>query len=260
MSLRLVPPTAAVERLVTTEALLVQLGLGPAWSQALEAELTANGISPQAGAWNTDMVDGWRRRTLADGDLLTLREYRLLAMRVASFAPMTIRERAHGRTDRATFGRLGLTLALRYTHGLEPLHPGRAGHRLLTKGPDWQGDPPRVVRRTAEQLWLAGAARQNIATACGLGPAALARVIEPLPARLTSGMVTARFGWSADNVFQKVNRGTFPPPDGFDGPSRQVRWWWATTIDEWAADRNLVTCPQCDAQVERLTTHQRAHA
>lgn len=112
----------------------------------------------------------------------------------------------------------------------------------------------------AEQLWLAGTSRSEIAVTCHLGPAALGRIIETLPPRLTSGMVTTRFGWSPDNIFQKLNRGTFPAPDGTDGPSGHTRWWWATTIDAWAADRDLVTCPRCNAQVERLTMHMRAHA
>lgn len=132
---------------LTTDALLVQLGLSRAWTQALEAELAANEIPQAKLGWDVDAVAGWRRRVLTDGDLLTLHEYRLVAMRLASFPPIVIRERAHGRTDNATFHRLGLIVALRYTHDHLRVRPRRAGHRLITNGPGWRGEPPHVIRR-----------------------------------------------------------------------------------------------------------------
>ena len=232
------------------------MGLGPVWAPALEGELTDAGVPVSDSSWNPEGVTAWRRRTLAASDTLTIHTYRVVAMRLASFAPTVIQERAQGRPSRLTLDRWGLGLALRYTHDVAPLHPGRAGQRLVQTGLPQRADPPDIVRRQAQKLWLAGSSRSHIGQSCALGPAALARVLGPLPARLTTGMVSARFGWSADNVYQRIARETFPRPDGVDG---HLRWWWATTVDHWEEAADLVQCPQCPARVQRVAAHSRVH-
>ena len=76
------------------------------------------------------------------------------------------------------------------------------------------------------------------------------------PRRLSSGDVSDLLGWSADNIFQRLSRGTFPEPDGVDGG---FRWWWQDTVTSWAQRVELVSCPVCGAQVERLGQHMTAH-
>ncbi|OLP72521.1 hypothetical protein BJM39_24470 [Salmonella enterica subsp. enterica serovar Javiana] len=67
------------------------------------------------------------RRTVAGSDLLTVRDYGLVAMRGAGFAPGVVKRRgAHTKLDPALLNRTALALALRYTHDLEPMRPGRA--------------------------------------------------------------------------------------------------------------------------------------
>lgn len=240
----------------TTERVLDRLSLGRAWATALETELAAAGVPRHGGAWDADAVTGWARRMIAASDLLTIHQYRLVAMRLASFSPAVIRARAESGMDRGVLDRCGLMLALRYTTDLAPMKVGRAGHRLVRDGMPSRGQVSVVARRDVERLWLAGVSRADIAISSGLGPKALARLVRQLPPRLTSGAVTARFGWSPDNIFQKVSRGTFPAEDGRDG---QLQWWWASTVDAWERGRQLVQCPHCPARVERLGAHLKAH-
>ena len=240
----------------STERLLDQLSLGRAWASALESELAAAGVPRHGGTWDAGAVTGWARRMVAASDLLTIHQYRLVAMRLASFPQSVIRERAESGMDRDVLDRCGLMLALRYTTDLAPMRVGRAGHRLVRDGIDSRGQVSVVALRDVERLWLAGVSRADIAVSSGLGPKALARLVRQLPPRLTSGAVTALFGWSPDNIFQKVSRGTFPAEDGRDG---QLRWWWASTVDAWERGRQLVQCPHCPARVERLGAHLKAH-
>lgn len=65
-----------------------------------------------------------------------------------------------------------------------------------------------------------------------------------------------RFGWSPDNLLQKVKRGTFPLEDGAD---RHTRWWWEPTVDQWEVTTELTSCPVCSARVQRLPQHMRRH-
>lgn len=239
-----------------TERLLDRFSLGRAWATALETELAAAGVARHGGVWDAAAVTGWARRMVATSDLLTIHQYRLVAMRLASFSPAVIRQRAESGMDRGVLDGCGLMLALRCTTDLAPMRVGRAGHRLVRDGIASRGQVSVVARGDVERLWLAGVSRADIAVSSGLGPKALAKLVRQLPPRLTSGAVTARFGWSPDNIFQKVSRGTFPAEDGRDG---QLRWWWASTVGAWERGRQLVQCPHCPARVERLGAHLKAH-
>lgn len=240
----------------STERLLDELSLGRAWATALETELTAAGVPRHGGTWDGGAVTGWARRMVAASDLLTIHQYRLVAMRLASFSPAVIRERAQSGMDRGVLERCGLMLALRYTTDLAPMKVGRAGHRLVRDGIASHGQVSVVAGRDVERLWLAGVSLAEIAASSGLGPTVLGRLVRTLPPRLTSGAVTARFGWSPDNIFQKLSRGTFPVEDGREG---QLRWWWGSTVQAWEQHRTLVQCPHCPARVERLGAHLQAH-
>ena len=240
----------------TTEGVLHRLGLGSAWDHAVRKELEAAGVTCQDGVWEPHGVAVWVRRMLAGSDLLTATDLRVTAMRLASYPSPAIRSRARSRLRGAELDRRALMLALRYTHDLAPLRTGRAGHRLVTAGLGAGGERAVVVQRAIEKQWAAGTDRATIAAAFELGPNAAGRLWPQLPRRLTSGAVTARFGWSADNVFQKLSRGTFPPADGVDG---RTKWWWPATVDAWEAGRTLIQCPVCSARVERLTTHLLSH-
>lgn len=241
----------------TTEQLLYELGLGRAWAGVLETTLRAARVPERGRAWDADAVQGWRNRMVAAGDLLSVHQYRLVAMTMASFGPAVIRERAGTASDRGVLERCGLMLALRYTADITPMRSGRAGHRLVRDGMRWRGEVPMVVRHDVERMWLTGVSRADIAQATGLGPTPLAKLVRDLPPRLTSGKVTARFGWSADNIFQKVSRGTFPAADGREAA---MRWWWPKTVDAWERSRDLVQCPHCPARVERLGAHLQSHS
>ena len=241
----------------TTQELLHELGLGPSWVTAVEVELEAAGVRRTSDVWDSALVRGWVNRTVADGDLLTARQYRAVAMRLNRFPPPVIRQRAETAMGRAEIERCGLTIALRYTHDYAPMVVGRAGHRLVRQGlADGRRDLPPAAAARARELWEAGATRQEMAAQFELGPAALARVVAQLPERLTSGAVSSRFGWSADNIFQRLDRGTFPSPDGVEG---HRQWWWATTVQAWEDQQELAQCPQCPARVRRMSAHARAH-
>ena len=112
---------------------------------------------------------------------LRVHHYRLVAMRVASFAPAVIRERAETALGRGVLERYGLMLALRYTADIAPMRSGRAGHRLVRDGMRWRGAVPMVVRHDVERMWLTGVSRTDIAQATGLGPTSLAKLVRDLP-------------------------------------------------------------------------------
>ena len=243
----------------TTRQLLRDLRLGPAWACALERELRIAGIPREGGEWQSGAAAGWVRLTLAHSDFLTAHDHRLVAMRLAGFSPAVIKARAHAKLEGDQLARAALVLALRYSHDVAPMRPGRAGHRLVRDGlPDTVG-VPHLVRRSIERAWLAGEPPEQIAASTGLGPTRLARALEGLPPRLTTGDVSKRFGWSAANIFQKLARGTFPAEDGRYGASGQLRWWWPATVEAWENSRPLVRCPQCAAKVQRLRSHEKAH-
>lgn len=165
----------------TTERLLDQLSLGRAWASALESELAAAGVPRHGGAWDAGAVTGWARRMVAASDLLTIHHYRVVAMRLASFSPGVIRERAEAGMDRGVLDRCGLMLALRYTTDLAPMRVGRAGHRLVRDGIASRGQVSVVARQNVERLWQAGLSRADIAVSSGLGRKALAKLIVQLP-------------------------------------------------------------------------------
>lgn len=243
----------------TTRQLLRTLRLGAAWADALEHELLIAGVPRQGRQWQPDAAAGWVRLTLARSDFLTARDYRTVAMRLAGFSPAVIKARVHANLEGDQLARTALAVALRYSHDVAPMRPRRAGHRLVLRGlPDKVGVPD-LVRRSVEQAWLAGEPPEQIAARTGLGPTYLARALEGLPPRLTTGDVSDRFGWSAANIFQKLARGTFPTEDGRYGVNGQLRWWWPATVEEWENTRPLVQCPRCPAKVLRLRSHLRAH-
>ncbi|GAA2735245.1 hypothetical protein GCM10009867_17110 [Pedococcus aerophilus] len=222
----------------------------------MQEELEAAEVPCDDGRWDPQGVGAWVRRMLVGSDLLTNSDVRVMAMRLSSFPATTIRSRARSRLRGTELDRRALMLALRYTHDLAPLRTGRAGHRLVTTGWPSGSERPAVVQRAIEKQWADGADRASIATKFNLGPNAGARLWAQLPPRLTSGAITARFGWSPDNIFQKLARGTFPPADGVDG---QTKWWWPGTVDAWEQTRTMAQCPHCPARVERLTTHMQRH-
>ena len=240
---------------MTTAQVLDRVGLGRAWAPTLEKELRAAGAA-RGRRWDTEVVTGWHHRMVAASDMMTARQYRVVAMCLESFPPAAIRERAGSSMERSQLGRLALVLALRYAADLAPMRPGRAGHRLVRDALNWDRKVPAVVRREVERAWLAGSSRADITAATGVGPTRLQRVVAALPPRLSTGDVTARFGWSPDNVFQKLSRGTFPAHDGVEG---ELRWWWPATVEAWEASKDLIACPQCGARVERLRSHSKAH-
>ena len=243
----------------TTERLLRDLRLGSAWAGTLEVELRRAGVSRAGRVWDADSSAGWVRQVLARSDFLTVHDHRLVAMRLAGFSPTVIKSRAQAKLDGGQVPRIALALALRYSHDVEPMRPGRAGQRLVRHALPDQGGIPDLVRRQVERAWLAGDPPEQIAARTGLGRTHMARAIQGLPPRLTTGDVSERFGWSAANIFQKLARGTFPAEDGRYGASGQLRWWWPATVEAWENSRALVQCPHCAAKVLRLRSHLKAH-
>ncbi|GAB3439116.1 hypothetical protein GCM10027517_12140 [Phycicoccus ginsengisoli] len=243
----------------TTRQLLQEWRLGPAWAPTLEGELRTAGVPRDGRQWHADAAAGWVRLTLARSDFLTARDYRMVAMRLAGFSPAVIKARAHANLEGDQLSRTALAVALRYSHDVAPMRPRRAGHRLVLHALPNKVGVPDLVRRSVEQAWLAGEPPEQIAARTGLGPTYLARALEGLPPRLTTGDVSDRFGWSAANIFQKLARGTFPTEDGRYGVNGQLRWWWPATVEEWENTRPLVQCPRCPAKVLRLRSHLRAH-
>jgi hypothetical protein len=243
----------------TTERLLHDLRLGSAWAGTLERELRLAGVARHGRSWDADAAAGWVRRVLARSDFVSVHDRRLVAMRLAGFPLTTVKARGHTKVSGDQLARTALVLALRYSHGLDPMRTARAGARLVRDGLPPNRGVPDLVRRRVERAWLAGEPPELIAASTGLGPTHLARALKGLPPRLTTGDVSERFGWSAANIFQKLARGTFPPEDGRYGASGQLRWWWPATVEAWENDRALVQCPHCPARVLRLTSHLKAH-
>lgn len=243
----------------TTERLLSDLRLGAAWAGTLEHELKRAKVARHGRSWDADAAAGWVRLTLAHSDLLTLRDHRLVAMRLAGFAPGVISERARTKVGAEQLGRTGLAVALRYSHDLNAMRPGRAGHRLVRRGLPAKGSVPDLLMRRVQRAWLAGESMEQIAATTGLGATHLVRALEGLPPRLTNGDITARFGWSDANLWAKLGRCTFAPEDGRYGVNGQLRWWWAATVDAWEQERTWVQCPHCPTRVQRLGAHLRAH-
>ncbi|HET8767647.1 MAG TPA: hypothetical protein VFM86_10015 [Pedococcus sp.] len=244
--------------MLTTAVLLRQLGLGPAWAEPLEAELVHDGVARDDGAWDVEATQGWVHRLEAAGDLLTVRDLRIVVMWLEGFPPVVIRDRANTKLRPERVRRTALTLAVRYRQQAVLLRGG-AAHRLVLGGFPPAGTVPNVVLRAVERLWLGGAPRADIARATALGRMQLARAVAGLPPRLSVGEVTARFGWSPANVNQKLAHGSFPLEDGRDGPTQHKRWWWPTTIEAWEQSRTLTQCPHCPARVERLGPHLVTH-
>ena len=160
-----IPPSSMPD----TERVLDRLSLGRAWATALETELAAAGVPRHGGTWDADAVTGWARRMVAASDLLTIHQYRLVAMRLASFSTVVIRQRAESGMDRDVLDRCGLMLALRYTTDLAPMRVGRAGHRLVRDGIASRGQVSVVARRDVEGLWRAGVSRADIAVSSSFG-------------------------------------------------------------------------------------------
>ncbi|MCT1618380.1 hypothetical protein [Janibacter hoylei] len=112
--------------------------------------------------------------------------------------------------------------------------------------PDVAGPDGEAVA-TAHRLWLQGASREEVAAALGIPADRLVRqlrsgesVLEPR--RLVTRDLRERFGWSLSAQSLYRRSGVVPPPDGREGPRH---WWWAATIDDWAAQVELHWCQSC---------------
>lgn len=129
----------------------------------------------------------------------------------------------------------------------KPLNGGRINPYLLQHL--WeQGLPVAAIARTVDHS--PERARREIAAAGN-----------QLERRLNVAEVADRFGWTRTNVRGLRQPGRFPEPDSspatVSGRGKGT-WWWATTLERWAAEANLQTCPVCGGHFQRLTTHQRA--
>lgn len=91
-----------------------------------------------------------------------------------------------------------------------------------------------------------------IARALDCGPERARREIaesgDRFERRLTMKEVAEWFGWARTNVHGLRQPGRFPEPDSpIDAVSGNGKgaWWWATTLERWAAEVDLQTCLVC---------------
>lgn len=100
----------------------------------------------------------------------------------------------------------------------------------------------------AYNQWMKGAPLAEVASILGRRPGRLRQDLadrtSSLPRRLQSRDLAARFGWNPATVTRNRQAGSLPPPDGRDG---LAYWWWSSTIDGWAADREMHPCPSCNS-------------
>lgn len=109
-------------------------------------------------------------------------------------------------------------------------------------------DRPSSEARVVEaySLWTEGAHSREVATVLGTTPRRLRRDLadgtSSLPRRLEARDLADRFGWNHATVTRYRVDGLLPTPDGRDGVAY---WWWAATIDHWAQDTGMHSCPSC---------------
>ncbi|HET7477104.1 MAG TPA: hypothetical protein VFJ97_13915 [Dermatophilaceae bacterium] len=254
------------------------------------APLLAAGASPRPDgqldgldAWSPDSVAAWvevRDRRWARTPL-TGRDLRLVALGLQR-TPIATVARCCQLTAPTTLARQ-LRAAVRLVSGVSPFtvlgwqqlrveglsdqqiaaatDSGVSIIRLALDGLPPTTGPKRPVIDwgIVEQAWRDGLPLDDVAAAVGVARAQLLawlrRRSRPLqPPRLNVPQAAAYLGWSRGNTDARARRGTMPEPDGHD---RGHKWWWANTLDAFAAP--LTPCPACGARVRMPKQHQRAH-
>lgn len=106
----------------------------------------------------------------------------------------------------------------------------------------------------AYSRWMGGATLAEVAVVLGMTPTRLRQSLadgsSTLPRRLYISDVRDLFGWNHSTVSRHRRAGLLPPADGQDGTRC---WWWESTIDQWAADREMHPCPSCGARYLTMT-------
>lgn len=218
-----------------------------------------------------EMVDvaGWWRDRYAGRERWSLRDLRIVALRLAGYRVPQVAERA-GVTPQTVRDRWSLVApALVAQSGLDWAYavPHSTAHRraLIRLGMEGPGrvaaPPPTPVPVDAViTAWRAGAPLDQIAAAAGMGKRlelihALERAgVALMPERLRAADVGRRCALSRSLVTYLIRAGRFPDPDGWE---RGRRWWWEATIDAWATSRGR--CPVCEAPIDNLPAHERVH-
>lgn len=99
----------------------------------------------------------------------------------------------------------------------------------------------------AHRRWRAGASLLDVAEALGVSEYALTQTLRSgesalTPRRLETADLRSRFGWTPSAVSLYRRRRVLPAPDGHE---KKSAWWWESTLDSWAAERDLLWCQQC---------------
>lgn len=232
------------------------LGLGNAWAPVLR-RVDEDLSEPLA----------WRRRFLADTEPVTLRDLRVVALRMLGLPPTRIAGRTGRRSvpPRQHIDRTCLAVAVRLadtaSHNGAARRPGTASHRLIHECiPAYTDDP--VSQDAFDRLWLQGLTLDEIRAALSLGPKVAQAHAAAAPPRWVGKDVAAFLGWSRENHRLRLARGHFPIPDGRtggNGTGAAKDWWWPSTVTEWASAQPFVRCPQCNASVARLKQHLTKH-
>lgn len=242
---------------------LAALGLGPGWAPMVQAGLADLAWPGPDGSphWHPEDVRVWRRRVVARMEPVSLSDLRLVAMRLVPLSRAAMEARAGHRPSRKHLERLGLAVALRSADvAAETGRLGATAARLMREGyPAWTA-VPEPVRAEVRRRWERGESVADIAAAVGLRPVRVRGLTRDLTPRWSAGRVCQEFGWSRDNVPQRLRRASFPEPDGTWGAGEYpARWWWPSTVIAWGEQADLRSCPECGARVAQLPQHALLH-
>lgn len=227
------------------------LGLGAPWSTVMDRLV------------DDEDLERWRRTYVLRTEPVTIAQLRAVALAMCGERLADIPNRGGRRgLHKQELENLALGVALRYLGNDAPWRlprPPTTGHRLILEGVPTSSGGPRPAYDAGAFLvsWVEGLPVATIAHKLGLSLAMTARIAATAqPPRWRASEVTAYFGWTGDNLYQRLNRGRFPAPDGHDP---QLRWWWPATITTWADAQDLHACPDCGALVQRMPQHQARH-